>query len=84
MPSRKPRGTVCLYEFTRLIHESFDDARKGRLVEELWRVAFADRVLEAQEEFLIRKIARLLHLPHAEFIAAKQRARRRMQEEAGS
>ena len=77
-------GTVCLYEFTRLIHESFDDARKGRLVEELWRVAFADRVLEAQEEFLIRKIARLLHLPHAEFIAAKQRARRRMQEEAGA
>ncbi len=76
-------GAVCLYEFTRLIHESFDDARKGRLVEELWRVAFADRVLEAQEEFLIRKIARLLHLPHEEFIAAKRRARRRVQGGAG-
>jgi uncharacterized tellurite resistance protein B-like protein len=70
-------GTVCLYEFTRLIHESFDAERKGRLLEELWRVAFADRVLEAQEEFLIRKIARLLHVPHADFIAARNRARER-------
>ena len=70
-------GTVCLYEFTRLIHESFDAERKGRLLEELWRVAFADRVLEAQEEFLIRKIARLLHVPHADFIAARTRARKR-------
>jgi len=76
-------GSVCLYEFTRLIHESFDDARKGRLIEELWRVAFADRVLEAREEFLIRKIARLLHLPHGDFIAARQRARSRVQEGAG-
>ncbi len=75
-------GSVCLYEFTRLIHESFDDERKGRLVEELWRVAFADRLLDAQEEFLIRKIARLLHLPHAEFVAARQRARRRVEQEA--
>ena len=76
-------GSVCLYEFTRLIHESFDNVGKGRLIEELWRVAFADRVLEAQEEFLIRKIARLLHLPHGDFIAAKQRARVRVQERAG-
>lgn len=71
-------GAVCLYEFTRLIHESFDAERKVRLLEELWRVAFADRVLEAQEEFLIRKIAGLLHVPHADFIAARQRARRRV------
>jgi uncharacterized tellurite resistance protein B-like protein len=76
-------GSVCLYEFTRLIQESFDNARKGRLIEELWRVAFADRVLEAQEEFLIRKIARLLHLPHEDFIAARQRARNRVEGGAG-
>ena len=75
LAEEETEGTVCLYEFTRLIHESFDAERKGRLLEELWRVAFADRVLEAQEEFLIRKIAGLLHVPHADFIAAKRRAR---------
>lgn len=80
LAEEETEGTVCLYEFTRLIHDSFDAERKGRLLEELWRVAFADRVVEAQEEFLIRKIARLLHVPHADFIAARQRARRRAQE----
>ncbi len=74
------RDTVCLYEFTRLVHGSFDAVGKVRLVEELWRVAFSDRVLEAREEFLIRKIARLLHVPHDEFVAARQRALRRVQE----
>ncbi len=77
-------GAVCLYEFTRLVHESFDNAQKARLVEELWRVAFADRVLQAQEEYLIRKVARLLHLPHADFIAAKQRARAQVEEDVGN
>ena len=77
LAEEETEGSVCLYEFTRLIHDSFDAERKGRLLEELWLVAFADRVLEAQEEFLIRKIARLLHVPHPDFIAARQRARER-------
>ena len=76
LAEEETEGSVCLYEFTRLIHESFDAERKSRLLEELWRVAFADRVLEAQEEFLIRKIANLLHVPHAAFVAARQRAKR--------
>jgi len=83
LAEEETEGAVCLYEFTRLIHDSFDLERKGRLVEELWLVAFADRVLEAREEFLIRKIARLLHLPHADFIAARQRARERLSRRAG-
>ena len=75
LAEEETEGSVCLYEFTRLIHESFDRERKSRLLEELWRVAFADRVLEAREEFLIRKIARLLHVPHEDFVAARRRAR---------
>ncbi|MCY3968701.1 MAG: TerB family tellurite resistance protein [Acidobacteria bacterium] len=76
LAEEETEGSVCLYEFTRLIHESFDAERKSRLLEELWRVAFADRVLEAQEEFLIRKISHLLHVPHAAFVAARQRAKK--------
>lgn len=75
LAEEETEDSVCLYEFTRLIHESFDRERKSRLLEELWRVAFADRVLEAREELLIRKIAKLLHVPHEDFVAARQRAR---------
>jgi uncharacterized tellurite resistance protein B-like protein len=38
-------------------------------------VAFADARKDALEEHMVRKIAGLLHVPHPDFIEAKQRAR---------
>ena len=69
-----------LYQFTSLINASFTAAQKAQLVEELWRVAWADDVLHHYEEHVIRKVADLIHVPHSAFIAAKLRvqdARRR-------
>ena len=37
----------------------------------LWRVAVADGEISKYEDYLIRKIADLIHLPHSEFIRAK-------------
>jgi uncharacterized tellurite resistance protein B-like protein len=41
------------------------------VLEMLWRVAYADRHLDAHEEHLLRELAELLYLPHSEFIRAK-------------
>ncbi len=46
---------------------------KVTLIEHMWRVAYADRTIHKYEDHLIRKIADLLYVPHAEFIAAKHR-----------
>ncbi len=62
------------YQFTSMINAGFTDAQKGRLIEELWRVAYADSVLHRHEEHLIRRIADLIHVPHSTFIRAKLRA----------
>jgi uncharacterized tellurite resistance protein B-like protein len=62
------------FQFTSRINESFSDEQKQRLVEELWRVAYADELLHRHEEHLIRRVAELLHLPHSAFIRAKLRA----------
>lgn len=59
------------YQFTARINDSFDARQKQRLVEELWRVAYADDVLHRHEEYLIRRLAELLHVPHSVFIHAK-------------
>lgn len=67
--------SVSLYEFTRLVNDGFSPERKKEIVELLWRIAFADSRLEVHEEFLVRKVARLLHVPHRDFIDAKRRAR---------
>jgi uncharacterized tellurite resistance protein B-like protein len=62
-----------LYQFTSLINASFSAEQKAKLVEELWRVAWSDDVMHHHEEYLIRKVADLIHVPHSAFIVAKLR-----------
>lgn len=65
--------TVSLHPFLRLINEHFSAAQKSQMVEDMWRVAFADRRLDKYEEARIRKIADLLYVPHKDFIRTKLR-----------
>lgn len=62
------------YQFTSKINASFPVERKLRLIDELWRVAFADDAVHRHEEHLIRRVADLLHIPHSAFINSKLRA----------
>jgi len=59
------------FQFTSLINGNYTMEQKVRLVELLWRIAYANEDLHNYEEHLIRKIANLLHIPHSAFIAAK-------------
>ncbi|MGH8130400.1 MAG: TerB family tellurite resistance protein [Steroidobacteraceae bacterium] len=61
------------YQFTAKINASFSPEQKLRLIEELWRLAYADAALHSQEEHLIRRVAELLHVSHTAFILAKLR-----------
>jgi uncharacterized tellurite resistance protein B-like protein len=64
-------AAVCLHGFTRTLNESATLADRVRIVELLWKVAYADGNLDHYEEHLVRKIADLLHLKHGEYIGAK-------------
>jgi len=55
--------------------------QKRRLVEALWRIAFADAELAGQEEYLVRKIAGQLKLSTADLVETKIRAREKFLEE---
>ena len=46
-----------------------------RLVEHLWRVAFADGRLDYYEDHYVRKIAHLLYVPNTQSMLARNRAR---------
>lgn len=63
--------TNDLYELTRCINDAFDETQKYELVENLWRVAWADGNLDRYEDHTIRKIAELLYVRHSDFIKAK-------------
>ena len=66
---------TSLYQFTREINEHYDHDKKMALMTAMWRVAFADGVLDKHEEGIIRRVADLLHLRHSEFMQCKLSAR---------
>lgn len=63
------------YQFTALINKHCDLAQKIQIIENLWHVAMIDGHLDAHELHLMRKLADLLYIRHADYVAAKQRAR---------
>jgi uncharacterized tellurite resistance protein B-like protein len=67
-----------IYEFTHLIDRNFSMEKKVYIIELLWRVALSDTEIEQHEEYMIRKIAKLLHVYHDDFINAKIRAKDKM------
>lgn len=75
LAERSGRQAHDYYQFTSEINRSFDLVQRIALVENLWRVAYADDQLSRYEDHLIRKISDLLYVPHRDFIAAKLRAR---------
>jgi uncharacterized tellurite resistance protein B-like protein len=50
-------------------------AERIRLVEHLWRVAFADGGLDQYEDHYVRKIGHLLYVPNTEIMLTRNRAR---------
>lgn len=69
-----------LFSFTSRINERFEMAQKLRMVEHMWRVAYADGHLSAHERHVLWRIADLLHVPHGAYVHARLRA----QQDAGA
>lgn len=66
-------ASLDLFQFTRRINEHFTRAEKLEMMEALWRLVYADGVLDKYEDYLVRQLATLLRLGHHEMIAAKVR-----------
>ncbi len=69
-----------LFTFTSCINDRFDMPQKLRMVEHMWRVAYADGYLSDPERHLLWRVADLLHVPQG----AYQHARLRAQQAAGA
>jgi uncharacterized tellurite resistance protein B-like protein len=62
---------VSIHPFVKIINDSCSVEEKNLLLEDLWRVAYADDKLDKYEEYQLRKIADLLYIPHSVFIKTK-------------
>ena len=70
-----------LYEYTRRACERMSMGERVQLVEQLWRIAYADGVIDKYEEAAIRKASELLYVAHSDFIRAKLTAETASQRE---
>jgi len=71
LANAEKREATDYYTFTSLINEHYTQQQKIKLVEDLWRLAYADSELDKYEEHLLRRLSELLHVPHQDFIRTK-------------
>ena len=67
--------STSLYEFTRDINDNFDAAERVKLIESMWKIAYADGNIDKYEEHIIRKVSNLIYVSHSDFIKAKLSAK---------
>lgn len=72
------REATDLFAYTSRIDAHFDMPQKIAMIEQMWRVAYADGHLGEHERHVMWRIADLLHVPQG----AYQHARRRAQQAA--
>jgi uncharacterized tellurite resistance protein B-like protein len=63
-----------LFAFTSRINERFEMPQKLRMVEHMWRVAYADGHLSEHERHVLWRVADLLHVPQGAYVHARLRA----------
>jgi uncharacterized tellurite resistance protein B-like protein len=67
-----------LFPFTQKIVRSLSPETRTGILEMLWKVAYADGVLDPHEDMLLRRIAGLIHVTDRERGLARQRALRKL------
>ena len=75
LATRELNAAVDYYQFTSVIARNFTPQQKIAVIENLWKVAFADHALDALEEHMVRRIAGLIHVSHHDFIRAKHQVK---------
>ena len=67
----KNQKSVSFYEFTSVLNTELNNEQKYKIIKNIWRLIFADKVITSHEEHYIRTISRNLLLEHSDFISAK-------------
>jgi len=71
----KAQQLTSFYAPVSVIKREWSIPERIDLVEHLWRITFANGVLDLYEDHYVRKIAHLLHVPNTDSVLARNRAR---------
>lgn len=68
---KRADSAVSLHEFTHRLNRELPEAEKLAIVEMLWRVSNADGHIDKHEEYLIQRVAGLLHIADRDRVRLK-------------
>jgi len=69
------KNSVSFYEFIEDINKDFSKEEKLSLIQFLWDIAYADAILEVNEERLVRRIADLINIKDLEVLKLKDKSK---------
>ena len=69
------KNSVSFYEFIEDINKDFSKEEKLSLIQFLWDIAYADAILEVNEERLVRRIADLINIKDLEVLKLKDQSK---------
>ena len=69
------KNSVSFYEFVEDINSNFNKEQKLALIKLLWETAYADNVLEVNEERLVRRVADLIRIKSSLVLKLKEEVR---------
>ena len=72
------QDSTSLYEFSRDLNDNFDATERVKLIESMWKIAYADGNIDKYEEHIIRKVSNLIYVAHSDFINAKLSAKEKI------
>jgi uncharacterized tellurite resistance protein B-like protein len=64
-------GSVDMWHFANIINENYTEQEKYTVMENIWRVIYADGRLDKYEDHIVHKLATILLIPHSRMIEAK-------------
>ena len=60
--SKNVDDSTSLYDFTRDINDNFESEERIKLIESMWKIAYADGNIDKFEEHIIRKVSNLIYV----------------------
>ena len=73
---RHSTESVSFNDFINQINENFNKDQKLKMIEFLWQTAYADNILEVDEERLIRRIADMIRIKDMEVLKLKDKIKK--------
>lgn len=82
LADKERQASGDLYQFARLINDTFPKPRKLAVVELLWRIVYSDGVLETHEDTMMHRLGNVLGIRLDELMAVKVKVKRSLEGES--